>query len=70
MIQIPCTVCGKECLNKGWHLAKGNFCSVECMSNYIDNINILLDKTEELEEKMNELEKKIKKQEEKYARRR
>jgi len=53
---IPCTVCKRECLNKGWHLANGNFCSIECMCRFIEKINLILD---DFEQKINELENKI-----------
>jgi hypothetical protein len=73
--QIPCTVCKGECLNKGWHLTNGNFCSIECMCRYIECINLILD---EFEQKIKIIENRIELQEklikkkgvDKYGRRR
>jgi hypothetical protein len=61
--KIPCIVCKGECLNKGWHLANGNFCSTECMCDFINNINLIFVDMEEniktLENRINKLEARL-----------
>lgn len=60
--KIPCSVCKKDCHNTGWHLANGNFCSIRCMSWFVENINLILSDMEQrikdMEKKINEIEKK------------